>query len=215
MNPEPRVRSVLRKTGPRVVRDAFGPLVAFFAGWKLAGLTSGIAAAVVVAVLLYAYERGRGRPGLVVRLSLGLVFVRATVGLATGSTSTYLGQEIAIDCLLATLFLGSVLLGRPVTELFARDVFPVPDSVRASPEYRGLFGSIGLVWGLYFLLRAGVRLAAFETLSKDAYLAVIALSDVPFLLALLAWSMWFAARRMRLTDNWATILAAQSVAERP
>jgi intracellular septation protein A len=205
---EPQLGAVLRRTGPRVARDAFGPLLAFFVGWKLAGLTVGIAAAVVVGLLLYGYERRRGRPGLVVRLALGLVFVRAGVGLITGSTNAYLGQEIAIDCLLSAIFLGSVAIRRPVTELFAREIYPVPDSVRESSEYRGMFGLIGIVWGAYFLLRGAVRLAAFETLSKDAYIAVVAASDVPFLLAVLAWSVYFARRRMRASPHWAAIVSA-------
>lgn len=194
---EPTVGGVLRQTGPRVARDAFGPLLAFFVAWKLAGLFAGIAAAVSVGVLLYLYERRQGRPGLVVRLSLGLVLLRACVGLATGSTDTYLAQEIAIDCLLTSLFLGSVAIGRPVTELFAREIFPVPDAIRTAPEYRAMFRTITLVWGAYFLLRGCVRLAAFLTLSKDGYIAVVAGSDVPFLLGVLAWSVWFSARRMR------------------
>jgi intracellular septation protein A len=191
-----------------VARDAFGPLLAFFAGWKIAGLYVGIAAAVAVAALLYGYERRRGRPGLVVRLALGLVLIRAAVGLITGSTSTYLGQEIAIDCILSAVFLGSVAIRRPVTELFAREVYPLPDAVRASPDYRRLFGVIGTVWGLYFLLRAAVRLVAFLTLSKDLYIAVVAASDVPFLLGLLAWSVWFGARRLRRSEHWPAIVAA-------
>jgi intracellular septation protein A len=194
---EPTVGGVMRQSGPRLARDAFGPLLSFFVVWKLAGLYAGIAAAVAVGVLLYLYERHHGRPGLIVRLSLGLVLLRACVGLISGSTDAYLAQEIAIDCLLTTLFLGSVAIGRPVTELFAREIFPVPDSIRAAPEYRGLFRTITLVWGAYFLLRGCVRLAAFLALSKDAYLAVVAASDVPFLLGVLAWSVWFSARRMR------------------
>lgn len=205
---EPRLGDVLRRTAPRVARDAFGPLLAFFAGWKLVGLYVGIAAAVTVAALLYAYERRRGRPGLVVRIALGLVLVRAGVGLVTGSTSAYLGQEIAIDCILSAAFLGSVAIGRPVTELFAREIYPLPDTVRASGEYRRLFALIAAVWGAYFLLRAGVRLVAFVTLRKELYLVVVAVSDVPFLLGILAWSVWFGARRLRRSEHWPAIVAA-------
>ncbi len=210
MNPEPSLGAVLRRTGPRVARDAFGPLLAFFVGWKLAGLYVGIAAAVSVGLLLYAYERRHGRPGMVVRLSLCLVFVRAAVGIASGSTSTYLAQEMVIDSMLAALFLGSVVLRRPVTELFAREIYPVPDSVRESADYRAMFGLIAVVWGTYFLLRGLVRLAAFLTVSKDAYVAVVAVSDVPFLLGVLAWSVWFAGRRMRRSDQWGAIVDVAS-----
>ena len=121
--------------------------------------------------------------------STSRVLIRAAVGLITGSTSTYLGQEIAIDCILSAVFLGSVAIGRPVTELFAREIYPLPDSVRTSPEYRRLFGVIGTVWGLYFLARALVRLSALLTLGTDRYVLVSALTDAPFLIALLAWSV--------------------------
>ncbi|MDX6673454.1 MAG: hypothetical protein QOH11_872 [Solirubrobacteraceae bacterium] len=193
----PRVRAVLRTTGPRVARDGFGPLLAFFVAWKLVGLLAGIAAAVVTAVLLFRYERRRGRPGMVVRLALGLVLIRAVVGLISGSASTYLAQEIAIDILLSSAFLGSLLARRPLTEFFATEIYPLPEAVRRHPVYRRTQRVITLAWGGYFLARAGVRLLAFVSLSSSGYVLVVALSDVPFLLALLAWSVWYAARSLR------------------
>jgi intracellular septation protein A len=171
--------------------------VAFFAGWKLVGLVAGIAAAVLVAILLYQYERRRERPGMVVRLALGLVLIRATVGLISGSASTYLAQEIAIDSLLSAAFFGSVVAGRPLTELFADEVYPMPEHLRQLPVYRAALRRVAIVWGAYFLLRAGVRLLAFATLSTNAYVLVVALSDVPFLIALLGWSVWFTTRTVR------------------
>jgi hypothetical protein len=108
-----------------------------------------------------------------------------------------------------------VAIGRPVTELFVREIYPLPESVRASSEYRRLFAVIGAVWGLYFLCRAGVRGIAFVTLSKELYLAVVAASDVPFLLGLLAWSVWFGARRLRRSGHWPAIVAAADAAPNP
>jgi intracellular septation protein A len=205
----PRVRDVLRSTGPRVARDAFGPLLAFFVLWRLVGLFAGIAAAVLTAALLYRYARRRARPGMVVRLSLGLVLIRATVGLISGSAATYLGQEIAIDTLLAGAFLGSLALGRPLTELFAAEVYPLPDDLRAHPAYRRTQRIITSAWGLYFLTRACVRLLAFVSLTKSGYVVVVAVSDVPFLLGLLAWSVWYANRRLRREPAFAAALAGE------
>ena len=193
----PRVRAVLRATGPRVARDAFGPLAAFFVTWKLVGLFAGIAAAVLTAGLLYGYERRRERPGMVVRFSLGLVLIRAVVGLVSGSASTYLGQEIAIDLLLSSVFLGSLLVGRPLTGLFAAEIFPLPEALHDHPVYRRTHRIMTLAWGTYFLARAGVRLLAFVSLSSSGYVLVVALSDVPFLLALLGWSVWYATRQLQ------------------
>ena len=158
----PRVWAVLRATGPRVARDGFGPLLAFFVAWKLVGLVAGIAAAVVTAALLFRYERRRGRPGMVVRLALGLVLIRAVVGLISGSASTYLAQEIAIDTLLSSAFLGSLLARRPLTEFFATEIYPLPEAVRQHPVYRRTHRVITLAWGLTSLpprrrAPAGVR----------------------------------------------------------
>ena len=87
------VRSVIRRSAPRIVRDALGPIVAFFIGWKLIGLVAGIGFATAFAILLYRRERSHGRPALVVRVALVLVLIRATVGLISGDAKVYLGQE--------------------------------------------------------------------------------------------------------------------------
>ena len=203
----PRARDVLRATGPRVARDAFGPLVAFYVTWRLLGLIPGIAAAVLTAGLLYTYERHRQRPGMVVRLSLGLVLIRAAVGLISGSAATYLGQEIAIDLLLSSIFLGSLVIRRPLTELFSAEIFPLPEAVLEHPAYRRTHRIITLAWGLYFLARACVRALAFVSLTKSGYVVVVALSDVPILLTLLGWSVWYASRRLSNEPAFAGLAA--------
>src|SRR5271169_4235100 len=92
--PEPiATRAVVRRAGPRLVRDGFGPLAVFFAGWKLIGLTAGIGMAVLFGISVFLHERRQGRPAMVVRLALVLVAIRATVGLSSGSATVYLAQE--------------------------------------------------------------------------------------------------------------------------
>jgi hypothetical protein len=67
---------------------------------------------------------------------------------------------------------------------------------------------ITAVWGAYFLARALVRLAALLTLSTDRYVLVVALSDVPFLIALLAWSVYYTAATFRRSPRWGPVIAA-------
>jgi intracellular septation protein A len=184
------VRAVLRSAGPRLVRDGFGPLAAFFAGWKLIGLLAGIAAAVVFGLAVFVHERRQGRPAMVVRLALVLVAIRATVGLSSGSASAYLAQEVGIDTLLGCAVLASLASARPFASRFAGDVFPVPMELGESDSFRRAMRTITVVWGLYFLTRALVRLTALLTLTTDQYVLVAALSDAPFLIALLAWSVY-------------------------
>ena len=207
------VRAILRRSAPRIVRDALGPLASFFIAWKLAGLVVGISCATAFALLMYRRERRRGRPAVIVRVALGLVLLRAVVGLITGNAKAYLGQDVAIDAVLGLIVMGSVVIGRPLGELFAREVYPFPDQIRRSETYRRTFRSITLVWGSYFLLRCGVRLAALILLSVDGYVLVAALSGAPFIIALLAWSVMFTTRRFRRSEEWGGAIAAAEAAE--
>ena len=205
------VRSVLRRSAPRIVRDALGPIAAFFIGWKLVGLVAGIGLATVFALAMYRRERSHGRPALVVRVALGLVLVRAIVGLISGSAKVYLGQEVVLDALIGITVFSSVFVGRPLAQAFGREVYPFPEEVRSSATYARTFRTITLVWGAYFLLRSGVRLAALLTLSVDGYLLVDALSGAPVLVTLLAWSVVYTARMFRRSDEWGgEIVAAEA-----
>jgi intracellular septation protein A len=204
------VGSILRQSAPRVVLSGFGPLAAFYVGWKLAGLLVGIAAAAGFGLFMYRHERRAGRPAMIVRVALGLVVIRTGVGLITHSTNLYLGQEIIIDTILGSVVLGSLQMRRPLAAMFAREVYPFPDEIRDSASFRRIFVVITVVWGAYFLVRACVRLVALLALSTDGYLLVAALSDAPFLLALLGWSVVYSTRRFRASREWAqAILAAE------
>lgn len=208
------VGASLRRSGPRLVRDAFGPLVVFYVGWKLIGLGAGIVAAVAFGVAVYVHERRRGRPAAVVRLALVLVGIRATVGIVSGSGRAYLATEIAIDAILATMVCGSLLSRRPFASWFAAELYPLPPEVVESATYRRAMRAITGVWGAYFALRGLTRLAALLTLGTDQYALVIALTDAPFLLALLAWSVYYSLRVFRRSDEFGLLIATAAAPTR-
>jgi intracellular septation protein A len=202
------IGAVVRDAGPRLLRDGFGPLAVFFTGWKLIDLTAGVALAALFGVSVFAHERRRGRPAMVVRLALILVAIRATVGFSSGSATVYLAQEIGIDTLLAGAVFALLISGRPFAGYFAADIFPLPEEMRDSDTFREAMRSITIVWGTYFLARALVRLVALLTLSTDRFALVIALSDAPFLVAILAWSVYHTAGAFRNSARWAPIIQA-------
>ena len=199
--------SILRASGPRVVRDAIGPLLAFYAGWKLVGLVAGIVVATLVAMAIFVHERRSGRPGAIARMALGLVFIRAGVGLLSGSAKLYLAQDSVIDVLLGSGFLISVLLGRPVTALFAREIYPLPPEVLESETYLQVFRRITLAWVTYFFICAGVRLTVLLLASVDVYVVVSALTGAPFIVAMLVWSIRYSVRSFRESAEWGPALA--------
>jgi hypothetical protein len=204
-------RAIIRRAGPRLVRDGFGPLATFFLGWKLIGLTAGIGLAVAFGVSVFVHERRQGRPATLVRVALAVVCLRAVVGLSSGSASVYLAQEIGIDLLLACAVMGSLAAGRPLTAWIAADVYPFTDEMRDSDTFRHVMRTVTAVWGSYFLARAAVRLLALLSLSTDRYVLVVALTDAPFLIALLAWSVYYTLGAFRRSDQWSALLAGAEV----
>jgi hypothetical protein len=205
-------RAIIRRAGPRLVRDGFGPLATFFLGWKLIGLTAGIALAVVFGVAVFVHERHQGRPAALVRVALALVCLRAVVGLSSGSASVYLAQEIGIDLLLGCSVLGLLAAGRPLSSWIAADVYPFTEEMRDSQTFRQVMRRVTAVWGIYFLARAAVRLTALLTLSTNRYVLVVALSDAPFLIALLAWSVYYTVGAFRRSGQWGALFADAELA---
>ena len=208
-------RAIIRRAGPRLVRDGFGPLATFYAGWKLIGLTAGIGLAVAFGAAVFLHERRQGRPATLVRVALAIVCLRAVVGLSSGSASVYLAQEIGIDVLLACAVLGTLAAGRPLTAWIAADVYPFTAEMRASETFARVMRKVTVVWGAYFLVRGAVRLAALLTLSTDRYVLVVALTDAPFLIALLAWSVYYTVGSFRRSEQWGALLAGATPAVPP
>jgi intracellular septation protein A len=202
------ISAVLRTAGPRLVRDGFGPLAVFFAGWKLVGLGAGIALAVVFGLAVFAHARRSGHPAMIVRVALVLVAIRATVGLSSGSASVYLAQEIGIDALLGCALLGSLLASRPLAGVLAGEFYPFTAEMRRSEVFASAMVTITAVWAGYFFARGLVRLTALLTLGTDSYVLVVALTDAPFLLALLAWSVYYTAAVFRGSALWGPMIAA-------
>jgi hypothetical protein len=209
------IGAVLRRTGPRLVRDAFGPLATFFLGWKLFGLGVGIGLAALFGVAVFTHARRHGQPAMVVRVALVLVAIRAVVGVSSGSASVYLAQEIGIDLLLACAVLGSIVASRPLAGLLAGEFYPFTDEMRSSQTFRSVMLTITAAWGGYFLIRALVRLTALLTLSTDHYVLVVALSDAPFLIAMLAWSVYYTASSFRRSPQWGPRIAAAEAQAAP
>jgi len=201
-------RAMLHAGGARVVRDSFLPLASFYAGWKLVGLVVGIGLATAVALGAWRYERRRERPGAVARITLGLVFLRAAVGLLSGSARLYLAQDIVIDVLLGSAFIGSLALGRPLTAVYAREIYPIPVEIERSATYAAIFRRTTLVWTAYFFSCATVRLAVLLSSSVDVYVLVAAITGAPVIVALLVWSVGHSIRSLRRSAEWGPWIAA-------
>jgi intracellular septation protein A len=195
-------RAIVLGGGPRVARDAFGPIAAFYVAWKFVGLLAGIAAATVVSLAAYRYERKRERSGLIARVSLGFVVIEAAVGLISGSAELYLAQPLILSSVFGLTFIGSTLIRRPLAGVFAEEMYPLPAEVKASHTYRQVFGRISLAWGAYLILRSVVRGIALVGSGVDLFVVINFVTGFPLTAGLMAWSIWYGVRGFRRSAEW-------------
>ena len=211
--PPIRARDLLLGSGPRFARDAFGPPLAFYIGWRLGGLGLGIAASTATSLVAFRAERRNERPGFMVRLSLGVVLLQAIVGLVADSERVYLAQPVLVTGCYGFAFLISVAIHRPLAAAFAGELYPFPDEVRQSVTFRRIFGRLSLAWGVYLLMRSVMRLLTLQASTVEAYLLVNFVTGVPVTAALISWSVWYAVRSFRRSDEWGPAIAALEAAQ--
>jgi len=196
------VRDILVGSGPRVARDAFGPVLVFYIGYKLGGLIVGIVVATVASLAAWLYERRRERSGLLAWLTLLIVVVQALVGVVANDARAYLAPAVLATLTWGLLFIGSVVIGRPLAGLFAGEMYPFPPEVRASRTFRRVFSVVSLAWGTILLSRSGVRLGALSESSIDAFVLVSAVTGFPLTAGMMSWSVWYAVRAFRRSEEW-------------
>jgi intracellular septation protein A len=204
---EVSARAILLGSGPRFARDGFGPVLAFYAGYKLLGLLAGIVAATVLSLAAWRYERRRDRSGLLAWLMLLVVLVQAGVGVLANDARAYLAPAVLSMTAWGVVFLVSAAVGRPLAGLFAAEMYPFPPEVRASMTFRRVFSTVSAVWGVTLLLRSVVRLMTLAESSVDAYVVVNAVTGFPFTAATMTWSVWYATRAFRRSEEWGWALS--------
>jgi hypothetical protein len=120
------LNAVARRGLPNLIEATVIPAVMFFVVVKTINAPVAMAAVLVWAyvAILRRVVRAIPIPAILVLATLGLT-VRTLVGLVSGSTFAYFIQPIATTVALAVLFLGSVVIGRPVIARLAHDFCPL------------------------------------------------------------------------------------------
>jgi hypothetical protein len=189
-------RTVLRSSGPRLLRDILGPTLCFFGGWRLSGnLAVGVALGSLFSLAAYRYERRHGRPGAIARFVLAFVVVQAVIGLATGSAKAYLVQPVILGGINGLVWLGSVAVGKPLAAVFANEVFPLDERTRTSREFRSVFRHVSLVFGACFLIFAAAQLGVLLAVGVDAFVAARVVDAIGILIVI-AYSVRYAVGQL-------------------
>lgn len=192
----PSARGVLLGGLPAFLRESLLPLAAFYTGFRLWGPAAGIGCSTAASALVYLHERRAGREGLLVRLTLAFVLVRALIGLLAHSTTAYLAVPVLANAVWGVAFVASVAVGRPLAGALARAWYPFGPEFRRTALFRRVFAVESLVWGLFLLGIAAVRAAALVEEGVGGFVVVSVVTGTPATLVLIAWSVWYARERL-------------------
>jgi hypothetical protein len=168
--------AVARRGLPRLLEATLVPAVLFIVVVNLMGPL-----AAMLAVLIWGYGailrrvlRGEAIPAILMLATLGLT-VKTAVGLASGSTFAYFVQPVATTVVLALVFFGSLLVGRPAIAHLAHDFCPLGPDVAARPPIDRLFRGLTVLWATVHLVTA---LSTFVMLVSMPVALFVALKTV-------------------------------------
>ena len=198
--PEPTWRLLVGRGLPQFAVEGLVPVLVFYGVWRSSGLVAAVVASTVLSLAIAAWQFLHGRQGGLAVVSALFVVVQAIVALAAGSATVYLAQPVVLSALWGLVYLGSVLVDRPLIGVFANAWYPFPAWFRASTPYRREFRLQSLVWAAYCLGRASLRLYVLLHAGVGGFVVISVVTGTPVLVALVFWGLWHARRTFDRLD---------------
>ena len=192
--PEPTWRSMLARGLPQFGVESIVPVVAFYGAWKLIGLAGAVVCATLLSLTIAGWQIRANRGGALAVATAIFVVIQALVALAAHSATVYLAQPVVLSACWSLAYFGSVIVGRPLIGVFANAWYPFPPAFRASAPYRREFGMQSVVWGVYCLARAVLRLVVLLGSGVGSFVLVSLVTGPPILIAIVFWGIWHARR---------------------
>ncbi len=192
--PDPTWRLLLGRGLPLFAAEGVLPVLVFYGVWRAAGLAPAVIATTVVGGIVVLWELRRGHDVALAGVTFVFLVIQAVVALLAHSATVYLAQPVVLSALWGIAYLVSVAIGKPLIGAFARAWYPFPPEFRASERYRREFGLQSVVWGVYCLARAGLRLWALLSSGVGGFVVVSFLTGTPVLVVLIFWGLWHARR---------------------
>lgn len=170
---QPLLKAVARRGLPGILEASLTPAAIFLLTDALLGTRSAMLAVLLWAFVTFAWRRTRGRtpPALVVVALCGLT-VRTLVGVASGSTIAYFAQPVATMLAIATVFVLSVLAGRPLVARIANDFCPIAPEVASRPAVVQLFAGLTVLWAGAQLLTAAATIGMLASLDTTLFVVL-------------------------------------------
>jgi hypothetical protein len=176
-NPSRRsvLTAVVRRLWPCLVQATLIPTALCYAGLVVAGLAVGIAAAAVWVYLAIVFRLATRRPvsGLLTLATIGFT-IRLVTYAFNENALVYFMQPIARSLVVALLFAGSAIIGRPFVARFARDFCSFSPDVANRPAIASLFRRLTLLWAGAQGLTAAANLALLLTVPTAVFVGTAA-----------------------------------------
>jgi uncharacterized membrane protein len=112
-----------------------------------------------------------GRVPSTLLLVVGILVARTALALACSSVWLYLLEPVAASILMSVVFVGSALIGRPVTQRLAQDFVHLPERLLADRRMQRVFVEVALIWGLSRAIDAAIGI---DSLHWGASVGVLA-----------------------------------------
>jgi hypothetical protein len=165
--------AVARRGLPGIIEASLVPSAIFL----LVTATS-TATMAMIAVLVWGYAnilqrklRGRTVPSLVLLAMCGLT-VKTLVGVVSGSTFAYFLQPVATTVAVGALFIGSLLVGRPLIARIAHDFCPISPEVASRPAVVRLFVGLTVLWAAVQLINAGATVGMLFSMPTTLFVVL-------------------------------------------
>lgn len=169
----PPVSHLLRHAGGHLMIGVVVPGVTFYGVLATVNLRWALLATLLWSYAVITAQLGRRRavPGIVVVGAL-LVTVRTGAALATNSSFIYFLQPSLANFCVALVFIGSVLVGRPLTRKLADDFCAFPPTMDAHPGFARFFVRLTVLWAAVCALNGAGSLLLLMHQSVGGYLAL-------------------------------------------
>jgi hypothetical protein len=189
----PDLLTMARHAVPRFIEGSIVPLALFLTGLRTVGVYGAMVFGlgwVYVSILVRVILRRRV-PGVLL-IGAATLTARTVIALASGSAFVYFLQPSLGTALVASAFLFSVPLNRPLAQKLADDFCPLPPDFHANDFVRRFFRQISLLWAFTQAMNASIAMWLLLTQSTQTFLlgrAVLSLTC--WVCAIAASTLWF------------------------
>ena len=179
---------------PRILLS-LTPVVVFFLLTRVAPPQLAILGGFGASAFVFYVTRGDRLIGLLTAFGFVIVAVAATIGIIWNSEKAYLASGPVSDFLLAPLYVGSVLIGKPLVGGISRQLFPAIAGL--VPMNAPVFAWLSVAWAGFDILHGVGRTYLLTELSVGEYIIWSRLLSWPPTAILLGITTFFIVREAR------------------